>query len=123
LLQLPDRGRNGNGTGVVDILQADKSRIGQGRLRPSDAAEQYHAFLIGNRRHSVNYILRWVIVQQPFEERASLDPPHSSKGGCCRCSHSPVKVVEEVYQNQDQARQRTGAATGIGSNTGLGMSQ
>lgn len=56
-LHATDCSGNSDGTGVVDILQADKSCVGQGRSRSSNAAERYHAFFIRDRRHCIDYIL------------------------------------------------------------------
>src|SRR6266481_7471937 len=120
--QAPDRSRNGDGTGAVGILQADKRCVGQDRSRPSNPPEQNRAFFIGNRRYCIDRLIRWIVAQQAFEYRTSLDPPHSTEGGCRRCCHPPVQIDEEIYQNQDQLRQRTGAAAGIGSDAWLGMS-
>jgi hypothetical protein len=45
----PDRRQNSEGTGVVGILQADESRVGQDRSGPGNPAEQDRAFFIDNR--------------------------------------------------------------------------
>jgi hypothetical protein len=43
--------RNGDGTSVIDIFQADKRCVGQGRFRSSNPPGQYRAFISDRRSH------------------------------------------------------------------------